>query len=138
VASALAYRWDNKAHELYFEVKAGSYNSGSLIEWLEGLREEMGRRKVILIWDGLPAHKSGQMKSYVERQKSWLEEERLPGYAPEINAVEQLWGNVKRTELANLCAKDLREVSRELKAGMKRVRRKALAKSFLAHAGLFL
>lgn len=138
VASALAYRWDNAAQELFFESKPGSYNTESLIEWLEAMRREMPRRKCILIWDGLPAHKSCRMKRYLETQKDWLEEERLPGYAPELNPVEQLWCNVKKKELGNLCASELWEVEREMRSGMRRVRRKNMAKSFLQHAGLFL
>jgi transposase len=138
VASALAYRWDNARQELFFQIKPGSYNTESLIAWLEAYRREKPRSKCILIWDGLPAHKSARMKRHLESQKSWLEVERLPGYAPELNPVEQLWGNVKKSDLANLCARELWEVRRQLNAGMRRVRRKRLAKSFLAHAGLSL
>lgn len=31
----------------------------------------------------------------------------LPAYAPELNPVKPLWGNVKGRELANVCAPDL-------------------------------
>jgi transposase len=138
VASALAYRWDNKAHELFFETKSGSYNGESLVGWFKALRREVPRRRCLLVWDQLPAHKSAALKRHLERQEGWLEVAWLPGYAPELNPVEQLWGNVKGTELANLCAGDLDEVRRELRSGMRRARRKNLAKSFLKHAGLSL
>ncbi|MEI6861410.1 MAG: hypothetical protein WCL04_04075 [Verrucomicrobiota bacterium] len=32
---------------------------------------------------------------------------RVPAYAPDLNPVEMLWGNVKDRELANLCAPNL-------------------------------
>jgi DDE superfamily endonuclease len=38
--------------------------------------------------------------------RPWLTIERLPAYAPELNPVEALWGNVKGQECANLYAPD--------------------------------
>ena len=38
--------------------------------------------------------------------------ERLPAYAPELNPVEDLWGNVKGTELANRCPDTIDEAMR--------------------------
>jgi len=78
------------------------------------------------------------MKAYLSSQKKWLLVEMLPGYAPDLNPVESLWGNVKAGELANLCAEDLGEVAEAVEAGMARAGAcKELADSFLDHAGLF-
>lgn len=89
------------------------------------------------MWDGLPAHKSQMMKEYLAAQRSWLCEERLPGYAPDLNPVETLWGNVKGTEMGNRCSNDLGEVVTAVEGGMKRVRKsRNLPFSFLQHAGL--
>ncbi len=75
--------------------------------------------------------------SLLRTQRSWLSVERLPGYAPDLNPAEQLWGNVKGQELANQCAENLKEVAAALRKGMARVRRRSsLAFSFLKHAGL--
>jgi transposase len=63
--------------------------------------------------------------------------ERLPGYAPDLNPVETLWGNIKGQELANRCAEDLTEADMAIRTGMRRVRRSSqLSFSFLKHAGL--
>ena len=71
------------------------------------------------------------------RQRRWLTVERLPGYAPDLNPVEVLWGNIKGQELANRCPDDLGDVAAALRAGMARVRRRpTLARAFLTHAGL--
>jgi DDE superfamily endonuclease len=76
---------------------------------------------------------------YLVTQRHWLTIERLPAYAPELNPVEALWGNVKGQECANLCAPDRRGLVRPLRHGLRRVRaRPHLAFSFLAHAGLSL
>jgi hypothetical protein len=47
------------------------------------------------------------MLDWLADQRAWLHVERLPGYAPDLNPIEQVWGNVKSQELANLCADTL-------------------------------
>lgn len=137
VCAALGYRWDGRRSRLFFQTREGSYNSESLIRFLSDLHRDLGGQKAILIWDGLPAHKSRAMKEYLGRERHWLRVERLPGYAPDLNPVETLWGNIKGQELANRCADDLAEVSMAIRNGMKRVRRSSqLPISFLKHAGL--
>ena len=136
-SAVLAYRYDGKRCRLLFQVKPGSYNTDSLIGFLDELRRHFRGRRVILVWDGLPAHRSAEMTDYLRRQAQWLTVERLPGYAPELNPVEYLWGNVKGQELANLCAHDLGEATSALKTGIRRVRRsQQLCFSFLDNAGL--
>jgi len=61
------------------------------------------------------------MQAYLRAQRSWLTVERPPGYALEVNPGELVWGNVKGAEPANLCADNLGEVKRELRAGLRRV-----------------
>jgi hypothetical protein len=138
IAAALAYSWDGRRSRLFFKTKPDSYNTESLIAFLKDLKREFRSRKCILIWDGLPAHKSRVMKKYLASQHEWLIVERLPGYSPDLNPVETLWGNVKGQELSNLCAEDLGEVAEALQRGMARVGAcDELAGAFLNHAGLF-
>lgn len=139
IAVALAFRWDGKRSRLFFQTKPNSYNTDSLIAFLKDMKSEFRGRKCILIWDSLPAHKSKDMKSYLSSQHKWLIVEMLPGYSPDLNPVETLWGNIKGQELANICADDLGEVDVALRRGMDRVcARNDLAHAFLDHAGLFL
>jgi hypothetical protein len=52
-----------------------------------------------LQWDGLPAHRSNAMRSWLNRQRWWLVVERLPGYAgaePGRGAVVQPQGGGAR------------------------------------------
>ena len=137
ISAALAYRWDGKRSRLFFQTRPGSYDSESLIAFLKDLRPHFRGKKAILVWDGLPAHKSRIMSAYLRAQRPWLHVERLPGYAPHLNPVETLWGNVKGQELANRCADDLAEIATALRSGMGRVRRSGdLPFAFLRHAGL--
>lgn len=138
-AAALAYRWDGRRSRLFFQLKPASYDTASLIDFLRALQRALGRRRGLLLWDGLPAHKSRRMQAHLARERRWLHVERLPAYAPELNPVEMLWSNGKGRELANLCAADLGEAARAARRGLARVaRHPSLARAFLAHAGLSL
>jgi putative transposase len=120
-----------------FQTRPGSYTDEGLITFLRALKRHFRGRPVLLIWDGLPAHKSRVMRAYLARQRAWLTVEQLPGYAPELNPVELVWGNLKRQELANVCAPTLDALRSPLRRGCARVRgHAALAYNFLRHAGL--
>lgn len=49
--------------------------------------------------------------------------ERLPGYAPELNPIEYLWGYAKGNDLANFAPKELWELSRAARKAFARVRK---------------
>lgn len=137
VAGALAFRWDGRRSRFYFQTCAGPYAAPALIRFLRQLHRHFRGQRVILIWDGLGAHTSRLMRAYLAAQRRWLHVERLPGYAPELNPIEQVWGNVKGRELANVCAADLPALRRPLHCGFARVRRHPdLAFAFLRHTGL--
>lgn len=137
MAGALAFRWDGRRTRFFFQTQPGSYNDHTLIGFLRDLKRSFRGRAVILIWDGLAAHHSRAMRAYLARQRSWLTVERLPGYAPELNPVELIWGNLKRRELANVCAETVDALRVPLRRGCARVRHHpTLAFSFLRHAGL--
>jgi transposase len=139
VAGALAFRWDARRTRFYFQTRPGSYTDVALIAFLRQLKRHFRGRRVWLLWDRLGAHKSRAMRAYLGRQRAWLTVEPLPGYAPELNPVEQVWGNVKGGELANVCADDLAALRHPAHRGFARVRRQPhLAFAFLRHAGLTL
>lgn len=139
ISAVLAYRWDGKRSRLFFQMRGGSYDSLSLITFLKDLRQHLRNHRCIMIWDGLPAHRSRIMTEYLHRQRHWLTTERLPSYAPDLNPVEALWGNVKGREAANLCAANLGEAASALRSGLVRVRSSdRLPFAFLRHTGLSL
>ncbi len=139
MAAALAYRPDESEAALLFQIKEGAYNTESLIEFLTDLHEHFGGEKVTLIWDGLPSHKSKRMKAWLATQRHWLVVEQLPGYAHDLNPIEQVWGNVKTVELANLCPDTIDEAHAAAEAGLERVGTSyQLCFAFLDHCGLSL
>lgn len=137
VSAAVAYRWDGRRSRIYFEIIPKSYDTPKLIRFLKELKRHFRGEYVILVWDGLPAHKSTAMNTFLESQRDWLQVERLPGYAPDLNPVEFLWGNIKGQELANQSADDLGEVEGAVKTGFERVKSyKQLTFGFLEGTGL--
>jgi len=73
------------------------------------LRRFLDGEKATLLWDGLPAHHSTVMRTWLNTQRSRLVVERLPAYAPELNPVEGLWSSLKAVEMANLTSPPLAE-----------------------------
>jgi transposase len=139
MAAALGYRPDGTAARLCFHLQQPSYNTDTLIAVLEQLADFYAGHRVVLIWDGLSAHWSTKMRAFIDSQHDWLRVERLPAYAPELNAVEYLWANLKDVELANLPTTSLAEVADATEHGIQRVcKSDSLVVGFLAHTGLTL
>jgi transposase len=139
LAGALAYEPDGSDAHLVFQLRPGAYNDETLIEFLTDLNELEQQRPVLLIWDGLPSHRSRRMSDWVAGQRHWLNIEPLPGYAPDLNPIEQVWGSLKSKELANLCSDTIDEVSGIAEGGLDRIGSDAsLCFAFLRHAGLRL
>jgi transposase len=138
LAGALAYEPDGSNAHLVFQLRPGAYNDETLIEFLSELNA-VEHRRVLLIWDGLPSHRSRRMLEWVTSQRDWLRIEPLPGYAPDVNPIEQVWGNLKSMELANLCSDSIDEVANTADAGLDRIGSDAaLCFAFLRHCGLRL
>ena len=139
LAAAVVYEPDGSDAHLVFQLRPGAYNDETLIEFLTDLNELEQQRPVVLIWDGLPSHRSRRMTDWIASQQSWLSVERLPGYAPDLNPTEQVWGNLKSTELANLCRDTIDEVVGIAEDGLDRIGSDApLCLAFLRHCGLRL
>jgi hypothetical protein len=138
LAGALAYEPDGSDARLFFELRPGAYNDETLIAFL-GELHEVEQRAVLLIWDGLPSHRSRRMSEWIVSQRDWLSVERLPGYAPDLNPIENVWGNLKSQELANLCSDTIDEVADIAEEGLDRIGSDAaLCFAYLRHSGLQL
>ena len=138
LAGALAYEPDGSDAHLVFQLRPGAYNDETLIEFLSDLKA-IEQRRVLLIWDGLPSHRSRRMLNWVASQRDWLRIERLPGYAPDVNPIEHVWGNLKSMELGNLCSDTIGDVAAIAEDGLDRIGSDAaLCFAFLRHCGLRL
>jgi transposase len=88
--------------QFYFRLFPGSIRGPQVVEFLKALRRHI-RHRLLIIWDGLRAHKSRLVQAYLEAQRGGVQVEFLPAYAPELNPVEYLWGYLKAHEVSNLC-----------------------------------
>jgi transposase len=107
----------------YFRFHAGAIRGPQFVEFLHALTRQI-RGKLLIIWDGLPAHRSRVVKDYVEALDGRLILERLPAYAPELNPVEYIWGYMKQRELANLCLHTIGEVGTFARNRLKSMQRR--------------
>lgn len=104
------------------------------VAFLEQLQQNYRNRHVFVIWDGLRAHWSKKMAAWIAEHPKF-ETFKLPPYAPELNPIEYVWGNVKYHQLANLAAED--ELFIESKAALCRARQnQSLLRSCLQHAAI--
>ena len=106
---------------IYFQLYEESIKAPQVIGFLKHLQKHI-KGSLLVVWDNLPAHRSKIVAEYLGTTKGRVWVERLPGYAPEINPIEYLWGYAKGNDLANLAPKDLWELSREAKKALRRVR----------------
>ena len=133
---ALAYRRDGRSRVL-LRFHPGEVRTHQVLVFLKHLLRHL-RGKVVLIWDGLQAHRALPVRAFVESHPR-LEVVRLPAYAPELNPVEGLWGWIKGTCLANVCEETLAPVVEHVRSGVRRLRRRrALPWAFLSRTGISL
>jgi len=119
---------------IYFELHEGSVRSAEVVAFIKHLRI---RKPLIIVWDGLRVHWSKEVRDYVATLGGQVQLEQLPAYAPELNPVEYLCGHLKQHELANLCPKDLHELSSAaLKALFKAKKTKSYIRAFWIQAEL--
>jgi hypothetical protein len=139
LAAALVYEPDGRDAHLVFQLRPGAYNGESLLAFLMDLHRLEKQRAMLLLWDGLPAHRSRCITDWMHDQRSWLSVERLPAYAPEVNPTEQVFGSLKSNDLANLCSDTIGEVADVAEDGLYRIGNDVeLCFAFLRHAGLKL
>lgn len=110
--------------KLYTQTRADSFDGDAIVRFLKHLLQHIPG-KLLLIWDGLPAHRSKAVKTFLRQggaKRLYLAQ--LPGYAPELNPDEGVWNYLKRVELKNLCCHDLLELRAELRDAVARLRHK--------------
>ena len=121
----------------YFRLFNGSIKSPQIVEFLKALQATIGK-KLLIIWDGLQAHRSKLVRTHVEAQRGHIVLERLPAYAPEMNPVECIWGYLKHHAMPNYCAADFADLAQRARRNLRSMqRRMTLVTAFWKQAELF-
>ena len=120
----------------YFRLYPGTIKSPQIVDFLGHLRRQVPR-KLLIIWDGLKAHRSRRVHQYVEASDGQLQVAFLPAYAPELNPVEYVWGYCKQHELGNFCPRDLTHLGSFARRRLQSMqRRRTLVTAFWEQAEL--
>jgi uncharacterized SAM-dependent methyltransferase len=67
---------------LFLRSIAGNMNTEETLKFLKDLKRHMRGKKLLLVWDGLPAHRAKVVQQWIAANCSWLRIARFPGYAP--------------------------------------------------------
>jgi transposase len=125
-------------YRFYFRFYDGTIKSPQIVEFLKALHQQI-RRKLLVIWDGLAAHKSRLVRDFVDSLDGAIQLERLPAYAPELNPVEYIWAHLKQHEIGNFCATQIAQVGDFARRRLKSMqRRTTLVTAFWQQAELAL
>jgi len=104
--------------------------------FLDAAHQQLGG-PVVLVWDNLNTHTSGAMRELIAA-RDWLTVCQLPPYASELNPVEPIWSNLKRS-LANLTKHNIGQLTALIKTRLRRMQyQPGLLDGFLAKTRLDL
>ena len=121
---------------LYFSLRAHeNVTTAWLVPFLRALARHL-RGPFILVWDRLTGHRARVVTAYLHRRHRAVA--LLPPYAPELNPVEPVWSNLKRS-LANLVKQDIDQLTTLVKTRLRRMQyQPGLLDGFLAKTRLDL
>src|SRR5271169_4393486 len=103
-----------------------TYQGGLNAELFVALLRKMMRhrsRPVHLVVDGLPAHKTALVKTYVASTNGLLALHFLPGYAPELNPDELVWSHMKRSGVARSPLRRGEKLKHKIDAQLAKIKR---------------
>lgn len=110
--------------KLYVHIQDKALKGETIVPFLKHLLRHI-TGKLLIVWDGLPAHRGQAIKDFLRAGASKrIHLERLPGYAPDLNPIEGVWQYLKYVEMKNLCCHTLDELRYELRKAIARLRHK--------------
>ena len=116
--------------KLLFKVPKGNVNSDEFINFLKQILREVPRKRILMVLDRGPSHRSKKVASFVE-STGRLELHFLPTYSPELNPDEYVWERLKKVELKAHGLKNRTELRSKTIGKMRGMQsKKALLKSF--------
>jgi len=106
-----------------FRLHEGSIKKEQHVEFLKALRAPL-ERPLLIIWDGLKAHRSKLVREYLDSTDGEVQMAFLPPYSPDLNPVEFLWAWLERHALANFRPANLNEPDTTARRKLRSARRR--------------
>ena len=106
--------------------------SGDFIALLEQLDRAYGpvpgqtRKPVVLVLNNGPIHTSKASLAALAARHAWLAVEWLPRYAPELNAIEGTWRDLKRHHLAHRTVRDADKLNQAIHQAVTQINAKRI------------
>jgi transposase len=122
---------------LLMQVQDRAFKGPDVVAFLQHLLAHLPG-PLLVIWDGAPIHRAQPIKDFLAGGAARrLRLERLPGYAPDLNPLDQgVWQHLKHVELANVCCTDPTHLRHELRRATHRLRHKRhILFGCIRHAG---
>ena len=119
--------------ELRWMVLDGAIKAPSLIRFLGRLVRDVGR-KVSLILDRLPVHRSGAVRAWLAGRAAEIEVFHLPPYSPELNPDEGVNADLKQAVTRKAPTRSKQQLKRALVGHMRRLSKSPhRVRSFFGH-----
>jgi transposase len=121
--------------DLYLSLQEHAYNSLGIVRFLRRLLRRIAG-KLLVFWDGSNIHGGPPIRKFLASPEgARIRVMRLPGYAPELNPDELIWGQLKHVETKNVCCNTLADLRATILRAARRLRRKTdLLRAFVRHA----
>lgn len=112
--------------------------ASGILHILRDLKRRYRTRGLILVWDGLAAHRAKRVQTFVAQNRAWLTVLPFPHYAPELNPQEYVWSATKRADLGSFCPHSSAHLHRVVRRSLTtRARAPAFLKGCLRGSGLW-
>jgi transposase len=119
--------------ELRWMVLDGAIKAPDLLRFLTRLVRDVGR-KVFLILDRLPVHRSAKVRAWLAGREAEIEMFYLPGYSPELNPDEGINGDLKQAVTSREPARSKAQLKRAAIGHMRKLsKRPNRVRSFFGH-----
>lgn len=109
------------AGKMVFRIEKGRMTSETYIDFLAKIILQHPRRKIVVISDNAPIHKSKAVQSFVLSNKRRILLFNIPAYSPELNPDEHVWCYLKSYELVAHQAQNKEELKRVVNNKMNKI-----------------
>jgi transposase len=120
---------------LYFELLDHSARAEDVVRFLAGVHRRLG--PVTVVWDRSKIHSTSKAVKAWRAKHPDVVAENFPGYVPDLNPDEGVWGWTKYGRLANLAAQDKHELRKHVVEELTTAKQRPdLLRGFLRQTGL--